>query len=1199
MNARHSPRPLVETEATPGLHFSASCDTIVRSDLACLAATLPDKKGFATRALLSRKGNAVFTAKALVAAAVLSCTLVATTHASDIYTTNFDTYNLGVVAGQDGWADTSNAGLPMPDIISDPTGGGHGKVLRLESNNANETTWSGCYRAVADLPTAGYPVFTVSWDQFRPSLGDNLWLMSSGDWWGIEWDQSAAFMPQQFSSDGEMPLSAGTWQTVRMDFDFTNKTLEAYLDGVSSGKHPFSSPYQHWRGLDFQLMGTAASGGYNGPNYIDNIRISAPACSAPPSAPSNLYVSGGRDTADLSWSDNSINETGFGVFTSSNGTTWYRSDPVGANVTTYHFNLTPYEGQWFRVNASNDCGSSGYSNVAALPIAPTNLRPTLTSQNSIDLNWDDNSSNEAFFIIQSSTDGVEWWSDDFVPANATTYHETGLWPDTDYWFRVQAINSSAASDFTDALHVRTRVSAAGTPYRLRFVVPPAGASPGEPLTLEPVVFVEDNHGTPVQGFSGTVQIALKDGHGTSGAQLSGVASVTAQDGVARFSGISVDRSGGSYILTASAPALGLQADSISFPIYAGRVYVSQTGSDGNGGTSWMDAKRTIQAGINAAAALGAGEVWVAGGAENATPGPVAPVWQYQERVTLASDVGVFAGFSGIETKRSQRSMLARSVVLDGANQGVVVTVPDGATGVAIDGFTIRNSGSVPEWPGNRAVSIGTGASAILSNETITSNWGTAAGGVRSDGTLVLLNSIVAGNNSNAGSAVYCSSGSSATLLNNTIVRNWGSALHFESGVPVFAGNNIIAFNDGGGIEQTGIEAAVLTNNDVYGNGGVQFSWSRTENYIGLADRTATSGNMCQEPLLSYRDEHLLEGSPCIDSGSDACTTPGETDRDGLPRTQGVLTNIGALETRATSALDLEREPPFGGNPGGVALGRQWPKTTPVSVIPSGGGAGIPFSGAVEFNMVPGGGPGRGTWPGEATSWTGSALGGTADFPPEPDAPGTYLVETRVGSASRQEFYDIDGPTRLIFTSGPLGGTAGSPLVPQPVLSVDATQFPVSISLSIRPGTGSPGAVLVGGELGGAQLGSWKPSGVTIDRAGNGYQLVAWLTTTPTSPADPGWFYRFVQPAISAPFNVVSTLGFEDCVLALRVAGGLVTATSTDVARLNVIDTGASAAIVDVQDAVSIARKVLGMPPPTRNPGEAAPDWSVGRWETEP
>jgi hypothetical protein len=90
------------------------------------------------------------------------------------------------------------------------------------------------------------------------------------------------------------------------------------------------------------------------------------------------------------------------------------------------------------------------------------------------------------------------------------------------------------------------------------------------------------------------------------------------------------------------------------------VRVSTIGDDANDGATWASAKRTIQAGIDAASAVG-GDVWVAAGT-------------YAERITLLPYAHLYGGFVGGETQRDQRDWNANRVVLDGLLEGPVVTM---------------------------------------------------------------------------------------------------------------------------------------------------------------------------------------------------------------------------------------------------------------------------------------------------------------------------------------------------------------------------------------------------------------------------------------------------------------------------------------------------------------------------------------------
>jgi hypothetical protein len=84
-----------------------------------------------------------------------------------------------------------------------------------------------------------------------------------------------------------------------------------------------------------------------------------------PSAPSNLSAAAAsRTQINLSWADNSNNESGFAVERSPDGATWSQ---LTTTTTTSYVNtgLTRNRMYYYRVRAYNNDGSSGYSNTAS------------------------------------------------------------------------------------------------------------------------------------------------------------------------------------------------------------------------------------------------------------------------------------------------------------------------------------------------------------------------------------------------------------------------------------------------------------------------------------------------------------------------------------------------------------------------------------------------------------------------------------------------------------------------------------------------------------------------------------------------------------------------------------------------------------------------------------------------------------------
>jgi hypothetical protein len=93
--------------------------------------------------------------------------------------------------------------------------------------------------------------------------------------------------------------------------------------------------------------------------------------------------------------------------------------------------------------------------------APGSLDAVAVSSSQIDLTWADNSSDETGFKIERALANSGPWVEIAVAGeNATTYSNTGLAPDTRYFYRVRAFNLSGDSGYSNRSNATT---AAATP----------------------------------------------------------------------------------------------------------------------------------------------------------------------------------------------------------------------------------------------------------------------------------------------------------------------------------------------------------------------------------------------------------------------------------------------------------------------------------------------------------------------------------------------------------------------------------------------------------------------------------------------------------------------------------------------------------------------------------------------------------------
>jgi hypothetical protein len=74
----------------------------------------------------------------------------------------------------------------------------------------------------------------------------------------------------------------------------------------------------------------------------------------------------------------------------------------------------------------------------------------IPAASSLTVNWTDNANNETNYVVERSTDGTNFAVIATLGANATTYNDSGLTPNTLYYYRVKAINATEASVYISA-----------------------------------------------------------------------------------------------------------------------------------------------------------------------------------------------------------------------------------------------------------------------------------------------------------------------------------------------------------------------------------------------------------------------------------------------------------------------------------------------------------------------------------------------------------------------------------------------------------------------------------------------------------------------------------------------------------------------------------------------------------------------------
>jgi titin len=185
-----------------------------------------------------------------------------------------------------------------------------------------------------------------------------------------------------------------------------------------------------------------------------------------PATPSGLsVVANGQTRIDLTWTDNSGNETGFRIerCTGVGCSNFAEITTVSANVTTYADNgVTADASYTYRVRSYFN-GSSSYSNTSTtttfLPADPTTLAAVATSNTVVELTWADNANNETSFDIERCA-GASCSTFAVIialGADAIGYVDNTVAAGVAYTYRVRAHNGAGFSAYTNEASVGTTV----------------------------------------------------------------------------------------------------------------------------------------------------------------------------------------------------------------------------------------------------------------------------------------------------------------------------------------------------------------------------------------------------------------------------------------------------------------------------------------------------------------------------------------------------------------------------------------------------------------------------------------------------------------------------------------------------------------------------------------------------------------------
>jgi fibronectin type 3 domain-containing protein len=187
-----------------------------------------------------------------------------------------------------------------------------------------------------------------------------------------------------------------------------------------------------------------------------------------PNAPSNLVANAtGPSAVELTWADNSNNETGFRIERRVGSGSWATLTDLPANTTSFIdgsvVEATTYS---YRVLAIGNGVVSPASNEVTVttpgtvPLAPSNLNASLQT-NAVGLTWTDNSNNETGFQVERQVAGGTWALLTTVNAGVTSFVDGTVAAGTTYEYRVRAINGVGPSGYSNVVSITTPSNSVG------------------------------------------------------------------------------------------------------------------------------------------------------------------------------------------------------------------------------------------------------------------------------------------------------------------------------------------------------------------------------------------------------------------------------------------------------------------------------------------------------------------------------------------------------------------------------------------------------------------------------------------------------------------------------------------------------------------------------------------------------------------
>jgi len=315
--------------------------------------------------------------------------------------------------------------------------------------------------AVVDYATTTYGRFITAKYALAANTADPFITTSLNNW--------QIFFNQCPNVSAQMLWYVSGDTTYRMNAGVPGDPATVLLNAITIGAH-YGTQFQEIYETD--LKDPTLNAVINTANYLLTVN---PGGDPPPAAPTNLSgTAGGAYLINLTWRDNALNELGYRIESKIGATGTYELlTTLGPNTRAATINNDLIEGTqyYFRLQGVNAGGRSAYSNEKSITTVLISPGGTLSvqalSSSQVFLNWSDNSATETGYTVERSpvTD-TNYTQIAQLGANTTSFTDAGLSEATKYWYRVQAYNTVATSDYSTERQVTTLYNVPAAPSGL-------------------------------------------------------------------------------------------------------------------------------------------------------------------------------------------------------------------------------------------------------------------------------------------------------------------------------------------------------------------------------------------------------------------------------------------------------------------------------------------------------------------------------------------------------------------------------------------------------------------------------------------------------------------------------------------------------------------------------------------------------------